>query len=183
MAVQIHPTRQQSPAFALHRSTHFVRPYGGTLPGALHRRPHEHAAEREICRKRSDSSGPMLDAVSEGPPHVHAGRGEAIPLASSKLGSKELIQGLLLPLLPEPQGFAAFQVADHADEFQLLTEVDLIHPISLSVALRRVAFQRSRYRRSMARTVVAAVPNGLATCRSEALSQANPTASSKSLLN
>lgn len=49
--------------------------------------------------------------------------------------------------------------------------------------LRRAALQRCRYRRSIAPTVLAASPNCLATWRTDALSHANPTASSKRLLN
>jgi hypothetical protein len=59
---------------------------------------------------------------------------------STIMTSKAKKEGPWLPLLPEPRGFTGFQIADHADEFHLLTEGDLIHPISLSGALRRVGF-------------------------------------------
>jgi hypothetical protein len=45
-----------------------------------------------------------------------------------------------------------------------------------------LASQRSRHRRSIARTVLSAIPNRRATCRADALSQACPTASSNRLL-
>ncbi len=56
-------------------------------------------------------------------------------------------------------------------------------PSCRSAGFRRWSAQRSRYRKSMDRTVVAATSNCLATRRAAALSQASPTASSNRLLN
>ena len=56
-------------------------------------------------------------------------------------------------------------------------------PICLSAGFRRASAHRSRYRRSIARTVLAANPNCRATWRAAALSHACPTASSNRLLN
>ena len=47
--------------------------------------------------------GPMLNAVGEGAPHVHAGRRTALSLAGTQLRSEKLIEGLLFPVLPKPQ--------------------------------------------------------------------------------
>src|SRR5229473_4578387 len=56
-------------------------------------------------------------------------------------------------------------------------------PICRSAGFRRAAVQRSKYRRSMARTVLSARENLRATCRADALSHACPTISSNRLLN
>src|ERR1022692_459598 len=55
-------------------------------------------------------------------------------------------------------------------------------PICRNGGFRRRASQRSKYRRSMPRTVLSARPIRRATCRAEALSQDSPTASSNRLL-
>ena len=55
-------------------------------------------------------------------------------------------------------------------------------PICSRGAFRRLASQRSRHRRSIALTVLSAIPNRLATWRAAALSHACPTDSSKRLL-
>jgi hypothetical protein len=70
---------------------------------------------------------PLFNAVGERPPHIHAGRLDALPLAFLQLRSKKLIERFLLAILPEPQRFARLQVADHGDELHLLAEVNLIH--------------------------------------------------------
>lgn len=56
-------------------------------------------------------------------------------------------------------------------------------PICANTGFRRLAAHRSRYRRSIARTVLVGKPNRSATCRAAALSHACPTASSNRLLN
>src|ERR1022692_3243713 len=55
-------------------------------------------------------------------------------------------------------------------------------PICRNGGFHRRASQRSKYRRSMPRTVLSARPIRRATCRAEALSQDSPTASSNRLL-
>src|ERR1039457_5025480 len=55
-------------------------------------------------------------------------------------------------------------------------------PMCRNGGFRRLASQRSKYRRSMPRTVLSARPIRRATCRAEALSQDCPTASSNRLL-
>jgi hypothetical protein len=45
---------------------------------------------------------PLFDTVGEWPPHIHASRRNALPLAFLHLGSKKLIQRFLLAILPEP---------------------------------------------------------------------------------
>jgi hypothetical protein len=70
---------------------------------------------------------PLFNAVGERPPHIHASRLNALPLAFLQLRSKKLIQRFLLAILPEPQRLAALQVANHGDELHLLAEVNLIH--------------------------------------------------------
>src|SRR6266550_9487745 len=91
---------------------------------------------------------PLVNAVGELPPHIHASRLDALPLIFLQLGAKKLIERFLLAILPEPQRLAALQVADHGDEFHLLAEV---HPhLFYERFSTRGAFQRYRYRRSIA---------------------------------
>src|ERR1019366_2110075 len=96
---------------------------------------------------------------------------------------KELVQRLLLPLLAKPQRLAGLQIANHRQEFAFLARYNSSTPMRRNAGFRRLAFHRSRYRRSIARTVLPASPIRRPTCRADALSHARPTASSKRLLN
>ena len=74
------------------------------------------AASGEIVVHNGTIERHLLNAGGVGRPHVQAG--SALPL--TKLLLEEPIQGFPLVLLPEPQRFAALQVADHGHEFSLL---------------------------------------------------------------
>jgi hypothetical protein len=91
------------------------------------------------------------------------------------------VKYLLLPPSPKPQRLATLQVASHSQKFLFLAQVDFIYAHCRSLGFRRPA-QRSRYRRSIDRTVLAASLTCLVTRRAAALSQASPTASSNRLL-
>lgn len=69
---------------------------------------------------------PLLDTQAEGSPHIHTRRLDAFPLPRYQLASEELIQGLLLPFLAEPQRLSGLQVADHREKFALLALVYLV---------------------------------------------------------
>jgi hypothetical protein len=102
LSVQIHPARQQQPAFALHytahaptfakelRSAHFIDGFVGVLQNV------------EFVVHDAAVRGPLFDTVGERPPHIHASRRNALPLAFLQFGSKKLIQRFLLAILSEP---------------------------------------------------------------------------------
>src|SRR5215475_2188549 len=58
------------------------------------------------------------------------------------------------------------------EKLLLLRQMDLVHAICASTGFRRPPAHRSRFHRSIARTVLAARPNRSATCRPAALSHA-----------
>jgi hypothetical protein len=82
------------------------------------------------------------------------------------------VQRFFLPLPTEPRRFSRFQIADHGQKLLLLPQVDLIHShLNAAPGRRRPCSQRSRYRKSIARTVLAPRPNCRATCRTGAFSR------------
>lgn len=58
---------------------------------------------------------------------IHAGGCDASALSRRQLRLKELVQGLLLPLPPEPQRLAAIQIAQQRQEFFRLSRVNLVY--------------------------------------------------------
>src|ERR1700676_601296 len=85
--------------------------------------------------------------------------------------------------LPNHSGSALSRLHTTVRNLPFLPRYNSSTPICRRGGFRRLASHRSKYRRSTARTVLAARPIRRATCRADALSQACPTASSNRLLN
>lgn len=126
---------------------------------------------------------PLFDAQTVRLLHVQAGGLNPAPLPDAESPLKELVQALFLPLPPEPQRLAGFQVAHHAEKLLFLPQIDLIHahlaqprlPTRRAPALQIAQIDRpDRARRQ---------PKLSATCLADAISQASPTASSNLLEN
>src|SRR5580658_864671 len=84
--------------------------------------------------------------------------------------------------LPNHNGSAVSRLHTTVRNLPFLPRYNSSAPICRKGGFRRPASHRSKYRRSIARTVLAAKPIRRATCRADALSQACPTASSNRLL-
>src|ERR1700729_1110785 len=85
--------------------------------------------------------------------------------------------------LPNHKGSAVSRLHTTVKNFPFLPRYISSTPICRRGGFRRLASHRSRHRKSIARTVLAAICICRATCRAAALSQACPTASSNRLLN
>src|ERR1035441_1928159 len=80
-----------------------------------------------------------------------------------QFGPEEFIQRLLLAFPAKPERLAGCQIAHHGQELVLLALVDLIHPDLPQHRFARWAWHRSRYRKSMPRTVLSDRPMRRAT--------------------
>src|ERR1035437_4424235 len=83
---------------------------------------------------------------------------------------------------PNHNGSAVSRLHTTVRNLSFLPRYSSSTPICRNGGFRRRASQRSKYRRSMPRTVLSARPIRRAPCRAEALSQDSPTASSNRLL-
>src|SRR5271157_5347381 len=70
---------------------------------------------------------PLLDTLPERIPHIHAGGLDSAALEGTQPLLEELIEGLFLPVLSEPQRLGGIQIAHHGDELLLLAQVNLVH--------------------------------------------------------
>src|SRR5664280_511334 len=69
---------------------------------------------------------PLLNTEPERLPHVHAGGLDAFALPASELGPEILVQRFLLPLLPNPERLAGFQITHYRQKFIVFAPVDLV---------------------------------------------------------
>src|ERR1700720_4203412 len=124
---QVDPPAQQQPALSLDQPAQvpalakkLCPPYFiNSLVGMLH--------DVELVIDDAAAGSPLLDAQPKRLPHIYARHLDACSLPGAQFCIEELVQGLLLPLPPEPQRFTALQVARDGQEFLLLPQMDLIH--------------------------------------------------------
>ncbi len=129
LPLQVGPAPEQESAFAAHQ------PPG--LPPAL---PEElgpmHLVHRGVRVPEhvelvvDDPGLRQVDpqALTEGFPHVHTDRPDALAVVGRQGLGTELIQRLPLSILPHPKGLAPLQVAHHGQELDALAQEELINP-------------------------------------------------------
>src|SRR5579862_394562 len=123
----MHPARQQQPAFSFHHltcRTTFTKKL--RTPYFIHRRPgmlHNVKLVVDDAAVRC----PLLQALPEGLPHVHASDPDRAALEGAQLRREKLIQRLFLSLPAKPQRLTRLQIAHHSEELLLLAQMNLIH--------------------------------------------------------
>src|SRR5271157_4703026 len=138
----------------------------------------------ELVVDQAALGSPLLQAHPIGFVHIHTGRLNGTALKSTQLGLEKLVQSCFLPLPPEPQWLPRLQITHHREELLFLPQIDLVYPHlpqrrlpSCCRPALRIPHIDGSHRAAGQAKLSAYAPHGCT------LTCANPTASSKRLLN
>ncbi len=124
---QMYPARQQQPTLSLDQfpcRSALAEELGPAnlvdrCIGVLH--------DVELVIEDAAVGQPLLDALAERFPHIHAGSLYCAALKGAQLLGEELVKRFLLPLGAEPERLGGLEIAHHRDELLLLAQKALVH--------------------------------------------------------
>ncbi len=126
--LEIAPPPQQQPPLASEHPAGVAALAEELRPSGLVDRVVDMAEDVELVRDDPGVRQVGPETLREGLPHVDTHGPDGAPLAARQGLGEEAVQGLALPLQPDPERFPPLQVADDGQKLVALAKIDLIDP-------------------------------------------------------